>query len=148
MNLSRYRSIVKSSAIYDLIFTFAFAIPGLALLKIEFLFNLHHKLGYTGSFPTFEPMHLFFVHLLGVVVIVWSVLRVKHPHPLLGLYDAYARFGFSAIMAYILFYQQGTELLWFFLIPEFIWGVYQLYGYVQLQKEEGVEPMTNTPYSS
>jgi len=133
MQRSKYQSVIKSSAIYDLVFTFAFAIPGLALLKINLLFDAHSGFNLLGSFPTFEPVHLMFVNLLGVIVTIWSVLRIRHPEPIFGLYDAYARFGFSLIMAVTLFYYQGTELILFFLIPEFLWGVYQWYGYYKMK---------------
>jgi len=135
MQKSTYQSIVKASAIYDLIFTFAFAIPGLALLKVNLLFDLHADIRLLGSFPAFEPMHLMFVNLLGVVVTIWSLLRLKFPYPILGLYDAYARFGFSGIMAITLFYFHGTQLIWFFLVPEFLWGIYQCYGYWSIKSD-------------
>lgn len=132
MSLHRYQNIVRSSAIYDLVFTAAFAVPGLAVLKIALLSELHLWLGMTGSFPVFDTMHLFFVHLLGAIVVVWSVLRVVEPRAIYGLYDSAARFAFSFSMAWALF-QGGTELVWYFLIPEFLWGCYQLKGYFDLQ---------------
>lgn len=134
MQRSKYQSVIKSSAIYDLIFTFAFAIPGLALLKINLLFDVHSGFNLLGSFPRFDPVHLMFVNLLGVIVTIWSVLRIRYPEPIFGLYDAYARFGFSFIMAVTLFYYQGTELILFFLIPEVLWCVYQWYGYHQVKE--------------
>lgn len=146
MQRSKYQSVIKSSAIYDLVFTFAFAIPGLALLKINLLFDAHSGFNLLGSFPAFDPVHLMFVNLLGVIVTIWSVLRIRYPEPILGLYDAYARFGFSFIMAVTLFYYQGTELILFFLIPEFLWGIYQWYGYQKVKnstKENTIFSMTN-----
>lgn len=129
MKLTDYQKVVRVSAIYDLIFTAAFAIPGIAAMKIDLLSDLHHGLGLSGSFPDFDTMHLFFVHLLGAVVVVWSVLRVVDPKPVFGLYDSAARFAFSLVMVVALV-DGGTELVWFFLIPEFIWGCYQLQGFL------------------
>lgn len=131
MSLLSYQNLVRSSAIYDLVFTAAFAIPGLAALKIGLLGDIHHGLGLSGSFPVFDTMHLFFVHLLGAVVVVWSVLRLVEPRPLYGLYDSVARFAFTFCMALALA-EGGTELVWFFLIPEFLWGGYQLKRYSDL----------------
>ncbi len=136
MTVTYYQKIVRSSAIYDIAFTFLLAIPGLAAWKLGLLTHLHVELALAGDFPKFDAMHLFFVHLLGALVIVWSWLRIRHPQPLFGLYDSVARFAFSFMMAYALFVDNGTALIWFFLLPELTWGVYQLYGYKRLAKQQ------------
>jgi len=135
MTLSSYQRLVRSSAIYDILLTSAFAVPVLASLKLDALRWLHTNTDMAGSFPAFDPMHLFFVHLLGSIVTIWSLLRVFHPHALLGWYDALARFAFSIAMAWGLL-QGGTELLWWFLIPELAWGIVQLHGYYRQQEPQ------------
>lgn len=137
MTTNHYQRMVRSSAVYDLVMTAAFAVPGLASFKIGLLHALHNSLNLSGSFPTFDTMHLFFVHLLGSIVIVWSVLRIIHPKALFGFYDSIARFAFSVMMIWALI-QGGTELILFFLIPEFIWGVYQLLGYMKQDKKQAL----------
>lgn len=141
MTLSRYRKTVRYSAIYDLLFTLAFAIPGLAGIKLSLLRTLHYDLALPGQFPTFDGLHLLFVHLLGIVVTVWSLLRIRHPEPRFGLYDSLARFGFSGAMAYTLLFADGSLLIGVFLLPECLWGIYQYLGYktlsLQPQAEKG-----------
>ncbi len=83
-------------------------------------------------------MHVFFVNLLGSVVVIWSLLRVIHPEPRYGIYDAVCRFMFSIAMAWVLFGGQGTGILWFFLIPEITWGVVQLVGYKRIGQVDAV----------
>ncbi|XJN70511.1 hypothetical protein ACHMW6_22785 [Pseudoduganella sp. UC29_106] len=67
-----------------------------------------------------------FACLLGSVVLVWSVLRLRDPQPLYGRYDGTARFMFSTWMAWALA-QTGAPMLWLFLVPEISWGVAQWY---------------------
>ncbi|MBT0587945.1 hypothetical protein [Alteromonas oceanisediminis] len=124
-----YKQIVKASALYDLLTTAAFALPVVATFKLEFLRSLHMHLQMQGSFPFFEPLHLFFVNLLGCIVIVWAVLRLRYSNPLFGLYDGIARLLFSLTMGYALIYNDVSSLLWFFFVPECIWGFVQLKGY-------------------
>jgi len=136
MSTQSYQTIVKASAIYDLVMTAAFAIPILAAIKIHLLRDFHLYLNLPGEFPIFEPVHLFFVNLTGSVVVIWSVLRIKHPLPILGFYDSLTRFLFSLAMVYALTVGQSSYLLLFFLLPELIWGIIQLKLYYQLKSKE------------
>lgn len=136
MKQSNYLSIVKASAIYDLIVTFPYAFPVLASWNLAFISTLHNKFSFSGSIPEFLPMHLFFVNLLGSLVVVWSVLRIYQPTKLLGLHDSFARFLFSFSMLYYLMLHNVTGILWFFFIPEIAWGIIQLYGYFNLSDSE------------
>ena len=128
MTYTPYQRLVRSSAIYDILLTTAFAVPVLASMKVDLLRWVHTSTGMAGHFPLFDPMHMVFVHLLGSVVTVWSLLRVFHPQALFGWYDAMARFAFSLVMAWGL-WQGGSSLLWWFLIPELSWGIVQWLGY-------------------
>lgn len=134
-----YRKLVRSSAIYDLILTGAFAFPVIASFKLDLLRTLHVAANFSGSFPGFDPMHLFFVHLTGSVVVIWSLLRILNPQPLFGFYDGLCRVLFSIAMANALFLHNGTGLIWFFLVPEILWAVIQLNGFSRLQKEKSLQ---------
>lgn len=135
----RYRKIVRASALYDWIVTAPFAFPMIVGLHISLLTRLHQFLGLTGNIPAFEPLHLFFINLMGSIVIVWSTLRILRPDPLLGLYDGFARVLFSAWMYYYLTVWGVTGLLWFLVVPESLWGVVQLYGYWLYKKERDAQ---------
>ncbi len=139
MKLSSYKKIVRTSAIYDVLMTFGYAFPILAVLNINFVSSLHEGLSLSGTIPGFEPLHLFFVNLMGGIVLVWSALRIYKPEPLLGLFDSYARFLFSFNMFYYAYFYDVTSIIWFMLIPELAWGVLQLWGYLSIKKKEGIE---------
>tara|TARA_R110002096_G_scaffold292224_2_gene486621 strand:- start:65370 stop:65843 length:474 start_codon:yes stop_codon:yes gene_type:complete len=126
---SPYSRIVRASAIYDVLVTFPFALPGLAAWNISQIIALHDSLALTGSTPHFAPFHLFFVNLMGSIVMIWSALRIYKPEPLFGLFDGIARMLFSSWMLYYLLVHNVSGVLWFFIVPESIWGVVQLYGY-------------------
>ncbi|MBX7173393.1 MAG: hypothetical protein K1X72_20660 [Pyrinomonadaceae bacterium] len=130
-----YRKIVKASAIYDWIVTAPFAFPFLVNYQISTLNTLHNYFGFGGQIPNFEPMHLFFINLMGSVVLVWSTLRIHKSEPLFGFYDGIARVLFSSWMIFYLLFGNATHLLVFFVIPESIWGIVQLYGFWLYQKQ-------------
>jgi hypothetical protein len=118
--------LVRASAFYDLVVTAPFATPWSAALLLGALRALHAALALPGQAPPdFEPMHLFFVGLLGTVVMAWSVVRLVRPEVWLGRVDGVTRLGFSLWMAWSLF--QGQSLLVVgFLVVELGFGVAQL----------------------
>jgi len=77
-----------------------------------------------GSLPAFEPTHLLMANLMGSVVCVWSVLRLRQTSVALGRYDAVARWLFAAWQAYALA-SGATLLLVPFLIAEIGFGLLQ-----------------------
>lgn len=122
-----YRRLVRTSAIYDLIATTAFATP--------WTFQLVHRLlGQFSPLPAFEPLHVLIANLLGSIVVVWSVLRVWNPQPVFGLFDAVARGLFFTWQVYYLLAMDGAAVVWFFAAFEFAFGVAQGYGYWLLHK--------------
>jgi len=134
MQPASYRRLICASAIYDIFVTFPFALPGLAAWNIAQFRILHESFGMSGSIPEFEPLHIFFVNLMGTVVMTWSYLRVVRPDPLLGLLDGIGRFLFSSWMLYYLFAHHATGLLWLFFVPEISWGIAQVGGYFKLDQ--------------
>lgn len=47
-------------------------------------------------------MHMLLANLMGSIVCVWSLLRIRDPQPAFGRYDALGRFLFATWMAYAL----------------------------------------------
>jgi len=123
MQLPAYRKLVRASAFYDIVFTAALATPWTQAPMQALMSRLNVQLG-GAPLPVFEPFHMFIAGLLGSVVTVWSLLRLRHPSRRLGLYDGAARFLFSSWMAWTLA-QTGAPLLWLLLVPELAWGVAQ-----------------------
>ncbi|MEU6860141.1 hypothetical protein AB0B28_14860 [Glycomyces sp. NPDC046736] len=129
MNPSRYLGLVRASAAYDLVVTAAFATPWTFALVHAGLNALSGSLG-LNPFPEADLMQVFFANLMGSVVVVWSLLRLRGPEVRHGLYDGFARVLFSAWMAYALA-QGGPELLWPFLVVELTWGTVQLVPWIR-----------------
>ncbi len=122
MHSHTYRRWVRASAAYDLIATAAFATPWTFLL-------VHQALGRFTPLPPFEPLHVLFANMLGSIVVVWSVLRLRHPEPIYGLYDAVARLLFFSWQLYYLLAMNGVAIVWLFAVPELGFGLLQAGGY-------------------
>ncbi|MBC3952074.1 MULTISPECIES: hypothetical protein [Pseudomonas] len=121
-----YRQLVRASGWYDLIVTAAFVTPWSFAVLHGVLSSLSQAWSVPGALPTFEPMHMLMANLLGSIVCVWSVLRIRDPQAVFGRYDAVGRLLFATWQAYALM-QGATWLLAGFLIMELIWAVLQLW---------------------
>ncbi len=120
---STFVRIVRASAWYDLIVTAPFATPWTFAWVHQALSALAGVLG-IGALPAFAPEHLLMANLLGSVVCVWSVLRIRQASVTLGRYDAAARWLFAAWQAYALA-SGGTLLVVAFLVVEIAFGLLQ-----------------------
>lgn len=119
---ARYRQLVRISGIYDLVSTTPFATPWTFNLVVQLL-NL------ISPMPQFLPEHVLFANLMGSIVVVWSLLRVYRPEPLLGLFDGFSRVLFFTWQLYYLILHKITPVVWGFAAFEFLFMVLQLYGY-------------------
>ena len=122
---AQYRHVVRSSAWYDLIVTAAFVTPWSFALLQGGLMQVSQALDLPGELPAFEPMHMLMANLLGSIVCVWAVLRIRDPQQVFGRYDAAGRFLFSAWQLYALLHGVSS-LLVVFLAFELAWGVAQV----------------------
>lgn len=127
----QFRRVVWASAAYDLLVTAPFATPWTFALAFGHLGLVNQALG-GQSLPPFEPVHMLFALLMGSVVMVWSVLRLRGPTTQFGRYDAAARALFSLWMAWA-WTQTGAPMLWLFLVPEIAWVVVQAWPVRQPQ---------------
>ncbi|RMQ46236.1 hypothetical protein ALQ04_00685 [Pseudomonas cichorii] len=123
--LQQYRQVVRTSAWYDLIVTAAFATPWSFAALHGFLTTLSQHWNLSGDLPAFEPMHMLMANLLGSIVCVWAILRIRNPQPLFGRYDAAGRLLFASWQAYALMHG-ASSLLIGFLLMELAWAIVQL----------------------
>lgn len=121
--LPTYLRIVRASAFYDIVITAPLATPWTLAWVHSLTSSLNQQLG-GAPLPAFEAFHLFIGGLLGSIVVVWSLLRLRHADRRLGRYDGAGRFLFSSWMAWTLA-ATGAPVLWLLLVPEFAWGVVQ-----------------------
>ena len=122
---TQYRRLVRGSAWYDLIVTAAFITPWSFAALHGVLLSVSQAFNLSGELPPFEPMHMLMANLLGSIVCVWAVLRIRDPQQVYGRYDAVGRFLFSAWLLYALLHG-ASSLLVIFLVFELAWGVAQV----------------------
>ncbi|MBX8575834.1 hypothetical protein [Pseudomonas cichorii] len=122
----QYRQVVRASAWYDLIVTAAFATPWTFMALHGMLSTLSQQWGLPGELPAFEPMHMLMANLLGSIVCVWAVLRIRNPQSVFGRYDAAGRLLFAAWQGYALIHG-ASSLLIGILVMELVWAVVQLW---------------------
>ncbi len=120
---SGYRCIVRASALYDVLVTAPFATPWTFALLRDQLSAMNQSLG-GAMLPAFDVFHVLIACLLGSLVMVWSVLRLRQPSLRMGRYDGVARGLFATWMARALAVT-GAPVLWLFLLPEMAWCLVQ-----------------------
>ncbi|WP_338526319.1 hypothetical protein NUH87_13420 [Pseudomonas batumici] len=121
----QYRRLVRASAWYDLIVTAGFVTPWSFLALHAALLALAAALNLPGTFPPFAPVHLLMANLLGSIVCVWAILRIRDPQRTFGRYDAAGRMLFATWQAYALS-QGASMIIGVFLFFELAWGIAQL----------------------
>jgi TRAP-type C4-dicarboxylate transport system permease small subunit len=137
----QYRRLVRSSAWYDLIVMAAFVTPWSFTALHGLLSGLSQALDLPGELPAFAPAHMLMTNLLGSIVCVWSVLRIRDPQAVYGRYDAAGRFLFATWQAYALL-QGATGLLVLFLVFELVWGIAQV---LPVRQTSPAGPLTQAP---
>lgn len=121
----QYRTLVRASGWYDLLMTLAFVTPWSFMALHGLLQDTAQALHLAGSLPPFEPTHLLMANLMGSIVCVWAVLRIRDPQQVFGRYDAVGRILFASWQLYALMHG-ATALLWGILLFELAWCVAQL----------------------
>lgn len=124
LSSNAYLRIVRASAWYDLVVTAPFFTPWSFAYAHGQLSMLNLWLG-GAPLPAFDAFQTLFACLMGSVVLVWSLARLRTPGSALGRYDGVARLLFVLWMTWALA-TTGAPLLWLFVVPEFAWGVAQL----------------------
>lgn len=134
-----YLRVVRASAWYDLVVTAGFATPWTYALVHGLLSSAGDALG-LGALPDRDPVQTLYANLMGSVVVVWSVLRLRGTRPAHGVYDGAARMLFAAWQAYALA-RGATGVLWPFLAVEVAFGVVQLVPWWRRadERKEGAE---------
>ncbi|HWW05304.1 hypothetical protein [Collimonas sp.] len=121
---TQYRSIVRASAWYDLAATIGFATPWSFAAVHASLLWLAQRWQLSGAFPAFEPVHMLTANLLGSIVTVWAILRIRDPQQQFGRYDAAARFLFATWQIYAVAHGANLIILGFTAM-EIAFGVLQ-----------------------
>lgn len=121
---TQYRRIVRASAWYDLVATIGFATPWTFAMVHAGLLWLVQRWQLAGAFPAFEPAHMLMANLLGSIVTVWAILRIRDPQQQFGRYDAAARFLFAAWQIYAVAHGASVIIVGFTMM-EVVFGILQ-----------------------
>jgi hypothetical protein len=120
---SQYRHIVQTSAWYDLVATIGFATPWTyALIHAAMVASAS---GLPGSFSALDPVQMLMANLLGSIVTVWAVIRIRDPQQRYGRYDAAGRVLFATWQVYAVAHGASVIILGFTVI-EVLFGILQL----------------------
>lgn len=122
----QYRRLVRASGWYDLLMTLMFVTPWTFTLLHGSLQALARAYDLPGELPPFEPAHMLMANLMGSIVCVWSVLRIRDPQLAFGRYDAAGRLLFATWQVYALS-QGASVLIGLILFCELAWAVAQLW---------------------
>lgn len=121
---SAYLRVLRASAWYDLVVTAGFATPWSFTAIRSSLDALAGLLGIAERFPAFDPTQMLMANLLGSIVTIWAILRLRQPRVEYGRYDAAARFLFATWQLYAL--AQGAHpIIWGFFVIEVAFGIAQ-----------------------
>lgn len=124
MDTSRYLRWVRVSAWYDLLATGAFLTPWSMHWLVSQLSELSLRLGLGQPAPLQDPVHMVLANLLGSVVVVWALLRLRHTRIEHGAYDAIAR-GLFAVWQVVAVINGATPLILLFTLMEILFGIAQ-----------------------
>ncbi|AGZ33369.1 hypothetical protein C4Q28_24190 [Pseudomonas sp. SWI6] len=111
MNQSRYATIVRVGAVYDVIATLPFAIPFVAGWALQVFAGLDAWLGLGTPFARLDATSLFFINLGALAYVVWGIARWRQPTVSNGRLDAALRLAVIGLQLYALS-QGATPILW------------------------------------
>lgn len=120
---SGFVRLVWFSALYDLLVTAPFATPWTFEFNRAQLSAINLGLG-GQALPAFDALQTMFALLMGSIVLVWAVLRLRGPTVQFGRYDAAGRLLFGTWMAWA-WMQTGAPVLLLFIVPETAWAIAQ-----------------------
>lgn len=118
--------LIKAVAWCDFAVTLPFALPFIAEALIALIYGIDHTLGFGTPALFFEagPFGLMFVHIMGMLGVVWALARLRQPLPELARIDAVARLAVAALIIYAIS-MGATPVLWLFVATEIVGSVLQ-----------------------
>ena len=113
------KQVIRGVALLDMAITLPFALPLIATELITIIYFIDRSLGF-GTPPTMfdmGPLAILFVHIMGVLGVVWALARLWLTSPLLARIDAIARLAVTALIVSAIA-QGATPVLWLFVLTE------------------------------
>ena len=112
MTKSRYLTMAKAFAVYDILALAPFALPWLAMLQFNVFATVHSTLGLPGASITApDPNLLVLVNMLGTVGVTWSVWRLRNMTVPISIFEGWVRAIFACLMLYAALFN-GASAVW------------------------------------
>lgn len=108
---------------FDLWVTTPFALPFFAEIYVSLVYYVHFQLGFGGTVPGFAPIHWMFINIMGVLAVLWALIRLRLPIREFALADAYARLVVAALIVYWI-WLGATPVLAAFVVTEIAGALY------------------------
>jgi hypothetical protein len=109
---------VRAVAASDLAVSSCLAVPPFARVFVQALFAGDAALDLGSLRVEFHPLHWLFVHLAGVLGVLWAGVRLRTPTPELALFDVAGRLVVAALLLHATAAEGMTPLLHFFVATE------------------------------
>jgi len=110
---------IRGVAGADMVITLPFALPFIADAMIVLIYAIDRQFGLDTPSVFFEmgPLAMMFAHIMGVLGVLWAVVRLRNPSSDLARLDAFARLAVAALIVYAMM-QGATPVLWLFVATE------------------------------
>jgi uncharacterized membrane protein len=117
------RRIVAAGAVYDLISIGPLAFPFSAPAQLNLMFDMNKLLGFEGVMPTFEPIHILFVNLFGMLLAIWAGFRLLAFRPAYAVADFAVRVCVSVLLFWYATNGEVHRLVLLFLFAELLFAL-------------------------
>lgn len=99
--------------------------PGLCLWAIGFIYHLDRQMMLMSPLPSFDPLALMFVNIMGVLGVIWAMARLANPSEEMARLDALGRMIVAALIIHAITWG-ATPVLWLFVMTELTGSAAQL----------------------
>ncbi|MBR0694031.1 hypothetical protein [Bradyrhizobium lablabi] len=127
------QKVVRVSAVYDLFTVLGFVTPWTTGPTLALILGIGEIVGLQAAHPTFDPMQMLFVNLMGSAVLVWALARLAFPNQAMGRFDALSRALFAIWEVWAVWHGAPAIVL-AFTVGEIAFGAVEL---LPVNAEEG-----------
>lgn len=124
---SSRRKLIRAVAWFDLAVTLPFAIPFVAEAAIALIHRADTAMGFATPPGAFGPAQMMFVHIMGVLGVVWALARLREPVETLARLDGLGRIMVAALILHAINWG-ATPVLGLFIATELAGSIAQLIG--------------------
>ncbi|MCE9650713.1 MAG: hypothetical protein K8R18_13920 [Parvibaculum sp.] len=117
--------IIRAFAWLDFTVTLPFALPYVSHWLIALIYRVDMHLGFASPLPSFDPVSLMFVNIMGVLGVVWALARIGNPTEDLARLDGLGRLVVAALIIHAITWG-ATPVLWAFVATELAGSAAQL----------------------